>query len=166
MGTEAQVLPNVEAARVFILDSDSALKKAMFDSWSLPDTHLMESAGGQNAIRLLSGGGISVLFLSTEFLTIESLDIPALARERNPGIEIFILAAPADTAKAEAAVQQGAHSFLVRPVNVRLLESLARKALARSVGRRNARELQERVLEDVLGSSTAMRKILRTLLKV
>ncbi len=163
---ESPVMENVEAAKVFILDSDTALKKEIFDSWSLPNTHLMESGGGQNAIRILSGGGVSVLFLSTEFLTIENLDIPALARERNPGIEIFILAAPADTAKAEAAVQQGAHSFLVKPVNVRLLESLARKALSRSVGLRNARELQERVLEDLLGSSQAMRKILRTLLKV
>ncbi len=153
-------------SKVLILDSDAGLKKEVFDSWSLPDTHLMESSGGQNAIRILSEGDIAVLFLSTDFLTIENLDILTLARERNPGIEIFILATLRDTSKAEAAVQHGAHSFLVKPINVKLLESLARKALSRSVNRRSVRELREHVLEDLLGSSIAMKKILKTLIKV
>lgn len=155
-----------EAAKVFILDPDAELKKSVFDSWSLPDTHLMESSGGQNAIRVLSEGSIAVLFISTELLTIENLDILTLARERNPGIEIFILTHMRDTPKAEAAVQRGAHSFLIKPVNVKLLESLAAKALSRSMGRRNVRELREHVLEDLLGSSPAMKKILKTLIKV
>lgn len=155
-----------QAAKVLILDSDAELKKEIFNSWSLPETHLMESSGGQNAIRILSQGEIAVLFLSTDFLTIDNLDILTLARERNPGLEIFILTVLRDTSKAEAAVQRGAHSFLIKPVNVKLLESLARKALSRSVSRQNVRELREHVLEDVLGSSAAMRKILKTLLKV
>ncbi len=154
------------AAKVLILDSDAELKKEVFASWSLPDTRLLESSGGQGAIRLLSEGDIAVLFLSTELLTIDSLDIAALARERNPGIEIFILTTLRDTAKAEEAVKRGAHSFLNKPVNVALLESLAKKALNRSVSRRNTRELQEHVLEDLLGSSPAMKKILKTLIKV
>jgi two-component system nitrogen regulation response regulator GlnG len=154
------------AAKVLILDSDAELKKEVFASWSLPDTRLLESSGGQGAIRLLSEGDIAVLFLSTELLTIDNLDIAALARERNPGIEIFILTSLRDTAKAEEAVKRGAHSFLNKPVNVALLESLAKKALGRSVSRRNTRELQEHVLEDLLGSSPAMKKILKTLTKV
>ncbi len=153
-------------AKVFILDGDAELKKEVFESWSLPETHLMESSGGQNAIRILSQGGIAVLFLSTDLLTIDNLDIPALAKERNPGLEIFILAGVRDTAKAEAAVQQGAHSFLIKPVNVKLLESLAHKALSRSVSRRSVRELREHMLEDLLGTSPVMKKILRTVLKV
>jgi two-component system nitrogen regulation response regulator GlnG len=163
--TPAQTV-DAQTAKVLILDSDAALKKEIFDSWSLPETHLMESSGGQNAIRILSQGEIAVLFLSTDFLTIDNLDILTLARERNPGIEIFILTVLRDTSKAEAAVQRGAHSFLIKPVNVKLLESLASKALSRSVSRQNVRELREHVLEDVLGSSAAMRKILKTLLKV
>ena len=155
-----------QSAKVLILDADAGLKKEIFDSWSLPDTNLMESSGGQNAIRILSQGDIAVLFLSADFLTIDNLDILTLARERNPGIEIFILASMRDTPKAETAVQRGAHSFLIKPVNIKLLESLARKALSRSVSRRNVRELREHVLEDLLGSSPAMKKILKTLLKV
>lgn len=153
-------------AKVLILDSDADLKKDVFASWSLPDTRLVESSGGRNAIRSLSEGDVAVLFLSTELLTIENLDIPTLARERNPGIEIFVLSNLRETAKAEEAVQRGAHSFLIKPVNVKLLESLARKALSRSLSRRNVRELQEHVLEDLLGSSPGMKKILRTLVKV
>ncbi len=154
------------AAKVFILDKDAALKKEILATWSLPDTELLESSGGEGAIRALSQGDIAVLFLSTEFLTIDNLDIAALARERNPGIEIFILAAAGDRAQAEAAVHRGAHSFLMKPVNVELLQSLAQKALSRSVSRRNVRDLREHVLEDLLGSTPAMKKILKTLIKV
>ena len=166
METTAVETVDTQTVKVFILDGDAELKKAVFDSWSLPDTHLMESSGGQNAIRILSQGNIAVLFLSTDLLTIDNLDIITLARERNPGIEIFILTNLRDTQKAEAAVQRGAHSFLIKPVNIKLLESLASKALSRSVSRRNVRELREHVLEDLLGSSPAMKKILKTLIKV
>ena len=157
------------AAKVLILDADAALKEQVFASWSLPDTRLLESSGGQSALRLLGQGDIAVLFLSTDLLTIDNLDVAALARERNPGVEIFILARSndaADKAKAEGAVRRGAHSFLLKPVNPELMESLARKALTRSASRRNVRDLQEHVAEDLLGSSPAMKKLLRTILKV
>jgi len=165
---EATDIQTVEtqAAKVLILDGDAGLKKEVFDAWSLPDTRLTESSGGQSAIRILSQGDIAVLFLSADLLTIDNLDILTLAKERNPGIEVFILASMRDTSKAEAAVQRGAHSFLIKPVNVKLLESLAGKALSRSVSRRSVRELREHVLEDLLGTSPAMKKILKTLIKV
>src|SRR5438132_517022 len=107
METTAIQPADVQASKVFILDADAGLKKDVFDSWALPDTHLMESSGGQNAIRILSQGHIAVLFLSADLLTIDNLDTLTLAKERNPGIEIFILATMRDTPKAEAAVQHG-----------------------------------------------------------
>ncbi len=152
--------------KILILDTDAELKKEAFANWSIPNTELMESNGGPNAIRLLTQGGIGALFLSTEFLTIENLDIPNFAREHNPGVEVFILATVRDTHKAEQAVERGAHSFLIKPVNVKLLEALALKAASRSLTRKNVRVLEERLLEDVLGSSPSMKKILRTVTKV
>src|SRR5690606_866961 len=152
--------------KIFILDSDPELKKEVFNGWSIPNTEIMESSGGQNAIKLLTQGGIGALCLSTEFLTIDNLDILDLAKESNPGIEVFILASVRDTQKAEAAVQRGAHSLLIKPINVKLLESLAVKALNHSLTRSNVRVLEERYLEDILGSSPAMKKILRTVTKV
>lgn len=152
--------------KIFILDNDPELKKEIFNNWSIPNTEIMESDGGQNAIKILTQGGISAMFLSTAFLTIENLDILDLAKERNPGIEVFILTTVRDTQKAEQAVQRGAHSFLIKPVNVKLLESLATKALSHSLTLKNVRALEERYLEDVLGSSSAMKKILKTISKV
>ncbi len=152
--------------KIFILDNDPELKKEIFNKWSIPETEILESSGGQNAIKLLTQGGLSALFVSTEFLTIENLDILDLAKERNPGIEVFVLTNVRDTQKAEQAVQRGAHSFLIKPVNVKLLESLASKALANSQTRRNVRVLEERYLEDLLGASPTMKKILKTVSKV
>jgi DNA-binding NtrC family response regulator len=167
--SEAKVVASDAVSKVLILDTDATMKEQVFASWSLPETRLLESSGGRSALRLLGQGDIAVLFLSTDLLTIDNLDVAALARERNPGIEIFILAQSgdgADKAKAEGAVHRGAHSFLTKPASPQLMESLARKALARSASRRNVRDLQEHVAEDLLGSSPAMKKILRTILKV
>ncbi len=152
--------------KIFILDNDPELKKEVFNNWSIPNTEIMESSGGQSAIKLITQGGIGAMFLSTDFLTIDSLDILDLARENNPGIDVFILATVRDTQKAEAAVQRGAHSFLIKPVNVKLMESMASKALSHGLTRKNHRALEERYLEDLLGSSPAMKKILKTLTKV
>ncbi len=152
--------------KIFILDNDPELKKDVFNNWSIPNTEIMESSGGQNAIKLLTQGGIGALFVSTEFLTIDNLDILDLAKESNPGIEVFILTTVRDTQKAEQAVQRGAHSFLIKPVNVKLLESLATKALSHSVTRNSVRVLEGRLLEDLLGTSPTMKKILKTVTKV
>jgi DNA-binding NtrC family response regulator len=152
--------------KIFILDNDPELKKEVFNNWSIPNTEIMESSGGQNAIKLLTQGGIGAMFLSTDHLTIDNLDILDLARENNPGIEVFILANVRDTQKAEAAVQRGAHSFLIKPVNVKLLENLATKAVNHGLSRRNVRALEERYLEDLLGASPSMKKILKTVTKV
>jgi DNA-binding NtrC family response regulator len=166
MNSDPKRKPMNDLSKIFILDTDSELKKEVFNSWSIPDTEIMESSGGQSAIKLLSDGGITALFLSTDLLTIDRLDTLDLAREHNPGIEVFILGSVRDTPKAEGAVQRGAHSFLIKPVNVKLLESLAQKAITRAHSRRHGRELEERVLEDLLGSSPNMKKILRTVMKV
>jgi len=152
--------------KIFILDNDPELKKEVFNNWSIQNTEIMESSGGQNAIKLLTQGGIGALFVSTDFLTIDNLDILDLAKESNPGIEVFILTTARDTHKAEQAVQRGAHSLLIKPVNVKLLESLVTKVLSHSVTRQSVRVLEERLLDDLLGASPSMKKILKTITKV
>jgi len=152
--------------KILVLDSDIEIRKEIFDHWSIPNTELSESAGGSNAIKLISQGGFGAIFLSTDLLQIDNLDILGLCKEHNPGVEVFILTTARDLPKAEQSVQRSAHSFLVKPVNIKLMESLALKSVSRSLSRVNLRVMQEQLLEDVLGTTPAMKKILKTVSKV
>ncbi len=152
--------------KILILDDDQDFKREVFDSWSTPDTEIMESTSDSSAIKLLTQGGFGALFLSTNYLTLENLDTIDLAKEHNPGIEIFVLTTAESTRLAEQAVNRGAHSYLVKPVNIKLLEAQAAKVLSRSLSRANYRALEEQLLEELLGSTPAMKKIHRLVSKV
>lgn len=152
--------------KILIIDSDREFKQYLIDQWSVTDTEVIESDGGSGAIKLISSGGFGTVFLSTEFLTIDNLDILDLIREKNQGVEVFILTDRKDTSQAEDAVRKGAHSFLVRPVALTLLESLVRKVISRALTRKNHRILEEHLMMDLLGSAPAMEKILQTIIKV
>ncbi len=152
--------------KILILDNDRECKERIMQSWSVPDTELLDSKGGQNAIKIITQSGLGAVFLSTDFLHIDNLDTLTLIKEHNAGVEIFILSDRKDTAKAEEAIERGAHSFLVRPIQVSLLESLVKKAIARALSKQNHRLLEEHVMVDLLGSTPAMEKILSTIYKV
>ncbi|MFC1584903.1 sigma 54-interacting transcriptional regulator [Fibrobacterota bacterium] len=152
--------------KVLIIDSDEQFKENLISSWSVSGIEFLESEGGGRAIRQISKGNIGAVFLSTDFLTIDNLDILTLIREHNPGVEIFILSERKDTSKAEEAVRKGAHSFLVRPISLPLVETLIKKVISRALARKNHRILEDHLMTDLLGSTPAMEKILTTIAKV
>jgi two-component system nitrogen regulation response regulator GlnG len=152
--------------KILLLDSDREMKDWVLSNWSVPNTEIIESSGGQSAIKLISQGGLGAVFLSTEFLTIENLDMLTLIKEHNPGVEVFIISDRKDTSQAETAVRKGAHSTLVRPVNLSLMESLVKKVVSRALTRKNHRILEDHLVIDLLGRTPAMEKILSTISKV
>ncbi len=152
--------------KILILDEDAGFRDQLLDHWSLRDTNLLHSNGGKEAISLISQGELGAVFLSTQLLTIDSLDTLTLIKEKNQGVEVFVLSNREDTSLAESTVRKGAHSTLIRPVSLSLMESLVKKTMARSLNRKNHRRLEEHMMRDLLGSTQAMEKILSTIMKV
>jgi DNA-binding NtrC family response regulator len=150
--------------KILLLDSDKDLQEEFLNHWSVRDTEIIHSSGGSGAIKLISSGAFGAVFLSTEFLTIDRLDILTLIKQHNPDVEVFIIAD--NSAQSESLVRKGAHSTLMRPISLSLMETLVKKVIARALSKQNHKILEERLVRDLLGSTPAMDKILTTIAKV
>jgi DNA-binding NtrC family response regulator len=152
--------------KILLIDSNKAFQEKVLVEWGVPDTEIRASDSESGILKFVSEGDLGAVFLSTDFLTIDNLDTINLIREHNMGVEIFVLAEQSETSLAEECVRKGAHSYLVRPVNVHILESLVRKVMARALTRHNHRTLENHLMQDLLGSTPAMQKVLGTISKV
>ena len=151
---------------VLLADPDRKFVNEVLSTWALEDSPLAGVTESSDLVSWVNEGGIGLCFLCTEFLVLQDLDVISFLKERHPGLEIVILCDSKSVQIAENALARGAASYLLKPVDARVLENAARKVLLRLASRKNYRLMEDHVLEDLLGNTPDMRKILRTIYKV
>lgn len=152
--------------KVLLADPDHGLAHQTLDAWNLDDATLMSITLESDVIAAAEEGPFDCLFLSTEFLSIDGLGVISYFKEHSPGAEIIVLCDSKSLEAAEQALSKGAHSYLMKPIGPKLLLDTARKAITRAQNRANYRLMEDHVLEDLLGQTPAMKKILKTIYKV
>lgn len=152
--------------KVLLADPDHLLANQTLEAWDLDDASLMSVTLEDDVIAAAEEGPFDCVFLSTDFLTINGLGAISYFKEHSPGAEILILCDSKSLELAESALSKGAHSYLMKPVGSGLILESARKALTRAQNRANYRLMEDHVLEDLLGQTPAMKKILKTIYKV
>lgn len=151
---------------VLLADPDRKFVNEVLANWALEDSPLTAVTESTDLISFAKEEPVGLCFLCTEYLVIQDLDSISLLKEHHPGIEIVMLCDSKNVQIAENALARGAASYLLKPVDARVLENTARKVLQRINSRKNYRLMEDHVLEDLLGNTPEMRKILRTIYKV
>lgn len=152
--------------KVLLADPDHQLAQESLDSWDLDDATLMSITLANDVIASMEEGPFDCIFLSAEFLNIDGLSAISYFKEHSPGAEIITLCDSKSLEKAEQSLSKGASSYLMKPIGPHLLIDSAKKALLRARNRANYRLMEDHVLEDLLGQTPAMKKILKTIYKV
>jgi DNA-binding NtrC family response regulator len=151
---------------VLLADPDKKFVNDVLASWALEDSPLAAVNDSADLISWAKEETVGLCFLCTEFLLFNDLDTISFLKEHHPGIEIVMLCDSKSVQVAETALARGASSYLLKPVDARVLENASRKVFLRLNSRKNYRLMEDHVLEDLLGDSPEMRKILRTIYKV
>jgi two-component system nitrogen regulation response regulator GlnG len=115
---------------------------------------------------LVKKTSIDLAFIEVPFLMLDNMDMISYLKERQPGIEIFVLCDDRNWQGAASAITRGASSFLKKPVSQSLLESTASKIQAQQQNKSNTQLMESQVLDSLLGDTPEMRKILKTVYKV
>jgi two-component system nitrogen regulation response regulator GlnG len=153
--------------QILLADTDKGFADAIVAGWSLADANLMAVTSRSEIISILQQESFQAVFLSADCLAIDGLATISFVKEHQPtGTEVIVLCDPKQLQVAEDALAAGAGSYLLKPVSVRTLQDAARKSLGRIQNRKNYRLMEDHVLEDLLGTTPQMKKILRTLYKV
>ena len=115
---------------VLIADSDDSFISDIQNSWSLSDTELILCSATESLMSLVKKNSIDLAFIEVPLLTHSNMDMVSFLKEKNPGIEIFVLCDNKNWPGATSAVARGANSFLMKPASVAQLEDIAKKIQA------------------------------------
>jgi DNA-binding NtrC family response regulator len=152
--------------RVLLLDKDEEFRQGVADAWDLPDSEFREAGLERSPFAVLEEKPVDLVFLDASALWHEGVDLLTWVRNRRPGTQVAVLCDETTRDDARAAVARGAAQMLVKPLVPTDLVQVARRAGGQVLSARTASNLQTQVLEDMLGDTTDMRKILRVARKV
>jgi two-component system nitrogen regulation response regulator GlnG/two-component system response regulator HydG len=151
---------------VLLADTDKSFVQDVVNSWSLQDVQLTAVSETSKLIESIENNPIHFAFVNADLLLHQDLDLISFLKEHHPGIEIIVLCEAKTKPAAESAMSRGATGYLLKPVTGRLLEDTAKKYLIRLRNNTNYRFMEDHVLENLLGDTPEMRKILKTLYKI
>ena len=151
---------------VLLADADRKMLDRVTSAWSLSDVSLFTVSDSSALFNIIDENPIDFAFIDISLLLHKDVDVISFLKSHNPEAEVVLLCTPATSKEAENAISHGAASYLLKPVEVRTLEDLARKYRQGLRDSSNYRELQDHLLENLLGDSAGMQKILRLLYKV
>lgn len=152
--------------KVLLLDRDDEFRQTVAREWDLPDSSLREAGFDKAPFGLLESSPVDLVFLDAGALWYDGVDIVSWIRTRHPQCRIDLLCDGTCRTEARAALARGGNQVLVKPLDASDLVDAARQAASHAVTRASERTLQSQVLEDMLGDTPGMRKILRIAHKV
>ena len=151
---------------ILIADFDRKFVDELQRNWSVAGTNLLVCSDEKTLMPLVKKTSIDLAFIEVPFLMLDNMDMISYLKERQPGIEIFVLCDDRNWQGAASAITRGASSFLKKPVTLSLLESTASKIQAQQQNKSNTQLMESQVLDSLLGDTPEMRKILKTVYKV
>ena len=151
---------------ILIADLDESFISDIQRSWSLGDTNLILCSDRDTLMPLVKKDSIDLAFIEVPLLTLSNMDMVSYLKERNPGIEIFVLCDSKNWPGATSAIARGANSFLMKPATVEQLEETAKKIQAQQQNKSTHQLMESQVLDSLLGDTPEMRKILKTVYKI
>lgn len=151
---------------VLLADADRKIIDHVTSTWSLPDVSLFTVSNSTALFNTIEENPIDFAFVDISLLLHKDVDVISFLKSHNPEAEVVILCEQSAAKDAEKALSHGAASYLVKPVEVRTLEDVAKKYLQGLEHSSDYRELQNHLLENLLGNTPEMQKILRLLRKV
>ena len=151
---------------ILIADLDESFISDIRRSWSLSDTELILCSDRDSLMPLIKKNSIDLAFIEVPLLTHSNMDMVSFLKEKNPGIEIFVLCDNKNWPGATSAISRGANSFLMKPASVEQLEDTAKKIQAQQQNKTTHQLMESQVLDSLLGDTPEMRKILKTVYKI
>ncbi|MGE3313541.1 MAG: sigma-54-dependent transcriptional regulator [Planctomycetaceae bacterium] len=157
--------------RVLIVDDDEAHAQAVAESLERIGSDCTVATSGRRGESLIESENFDVVVTDMRMDEVDGLAILRKAKEELPDAEVIVVTGHGSINSAVTAMQQGAYTYLTKPLDTNELRDAVQKASTRvRLIRRNAelnRRLDEKFgFEGVIGSSPQMQRILDILKSV
>ena len=159
------------AARVLIVDNDAAHAEAVAESLAREGYECSVATSGTAGARLIDEETFDLIITDLVMNDLDGLEILRRAKALQAEAEVILVTGHGSIPSAVAAMQQGAFNYLLKPLDLKQLRTVADKALEALRLRRTNAELNRRLdekfgFEGVVGSSPQMQDLIDRLRRI
>jgi DNA-binding NtrC family response regulator len=158
-----------EAGRILIVDDDEAQRRLLATVLAADGWAALESASGEQAIRMLEHGSeCDVILSDLKMPGMDGRGFLAQVSERWPEVPFIVMTAYATVDSAVEMLHAGAFHYLAKPIKLPELRITVRRALESTQTKRELARLRRKVglPADVVGVSRQMQQVFETAIRV
>jgi two-component system, NtrC family, response regulator HydG len=169
--TTANADSNGPPVEVLIVDNDVAHADVVAESLERVGFHCRVATSGTQGSRAIEEGAFDVIVTDLVMHDVDGLGILGKAKEALPDCEVILMTGHGTIPSAVEAMQRGAFNYLLKPLNIEQLRTIAKKAAESARLRRANVELNRRLdekygFQGVVGDSPQMRDVIERLKRI
>jgi DNA-binding NtrC family response regulator len=166
--TQAPAKPVLD---LLLVDDDSELRSDMANYFARQGHRVEQSPGGEEALDLLERRSYDVMVLDLMMSGMSGLEVLKQLQARNAECEVVMLTGEGTIESAVEAMKLGAREFLTKPISLKELDRLVRKAYETGQLRKENRQLKavlryQQGPTNIIGKSQQMQEMFRLIARV
>jgi two-component system response regulator HydG len=163
--------PSPQDYAVLVVDNDPAHARAMTESLERVGYQCQVATTGPEGAKRIAHETFDLVITDMVMNEVDGMKILGLARKNLPDAEVIMVTGHATVPKAVEAMQQGAYTFLEKPITPTRLRAVAEKAIAAVQLRRQNTELHQRLderfgFEGIIYASAKMQNVIDRLKRI
>jgi DNA-binding NtrC family response regulator len=156
---------------LLLVDDDGDLRTDVANYFSRQGYRVEQAEDGEQALGLLERRSYDVMVLDLIMSGLSGLDVLKQMQARNAECEVVILTGEGTIESAVEAMKLGAREFLTKPISLKELDRLVRKAYETGQLRKENRQLKaalryQQMPPNIIGQSPQMQELFRLIARV
>lgn len=137
-------------SHILVVEDEAVARRVLHVMLTQAGYEVTSVGSGEEALEQLATQRFDLLLTDLQLRKVDGVQVMASARERDPDIEVIILTGYATLQSAIAAVQHGAHNYILKPGNPGEIEQSVADALSKRKKREDQAVWLRRMGESLL----------------
>lgn len=156
----------INSISLLIVDDEASVRDSLYN-WFIEDGFKVECAeDAKEALTMLESGNYNIILADIKMPGMDGLEMHRRIKQLNPEAIVIIMTAFASVETAVQALKDGAFDYITKPFDPDDLSHLIRNAAKQIEIKEENQSLRNRIvslenIEDIIGSSEAMMKVLK-----
>jgi len=160
-----------ESVTVLIIDDEVAHAEAMRETLARVGYNCIVATSGAEGAEKLEANDVDVVVSDLVMPDLDGMEILRLAKKKSSDVEVILVTGKGTIETAVKAIQDGAHTYLTKPINLRELRTWVAKAVEKQRLTRKNVELQRQLdksfgFAGIIGHSPQMMRVFDVLQQV
>ena len=153
---------------VLIIDDEKHLAEAFAEALERTGCETIVATSGRAGIRIIEKQDVGLVLTDLVMHPTDGMDVLRAVRKMSPDTEVVFITGHGTVKNAVQAMQEGAFSYLLKPIDLDELRAVAKEALEKVGLKRDNRELRRQLnerfsYEGIVGNNPRMLRLIDTL---